>query len=951
MIQINRVRSVLFAALLGAALTAGGCGSDSPPKKDSGTDAREAGADATGVGGSSGGTGGGTGGGGAAGADAGADVRTDGGGDVAADAGDARTDATEAGTDVRTDGGGDASEGGADGGPTCTNACTLGAHQCATGGVQTCVMSTATGCTVWGTAAACPGTQTCSNGACACPAAPAGCTAAGKFCNAGGQLVTCVADAQGCFTSSATACPTNTACSGTLPGASCTCNNQCAAVGNFCVDANTRGTCANDGNTPACRVITASTDCPGSTTCSGGACVCPAAGNNAGQGCTTLNATRCGGNDILTCVTETASGCNIWQASTHCGTSGLTCNTQGGGTPACQCPANSATNRDVYVDPVDGRDSSAVFPTGIQSPAQCRFQSLTKALSTANLTRVIAVSAAPPVSFAGETLPLAIPNGVTLTTADTSATPANYTLSFDSASASSAVVLGAGSTLRGLTILSSSSAAPAASLVACSAGAATVNTVVLDGNNRVSAGVDVSGMCAPQLTAVTVRRLGASGSAGIAVNSMGMTTITGGNISTAEAGIRISAGAVSASGLTVTQNLFGVVVNAGSFSAGTTAIISNNGAGLVTGLGTTVNLTTVDVSSNGVTSVSGGLIVGGGIVTGSGVTATQNKGVGILVNAGNVSLMNGTFTANTQDGLRVAGGTVTVSGGSASNNTLAGVLATAGTVTLTGVDVGGNHTSGVELMGATATLTGGSVHNNSLQGIVVDSATGVPITIGAAGSTTVVRENTGTGIQIARSPLTGSGAISVTISNVTVAANAMHGIHVVGVSGSTPAAASATMTNNVVNGNGRVGILVEQGLTATTTTIIQGNDIFSNNTGAGTPFTVGGVFFNTPSTLNGFTSNKVHSNGGDEIGFNAPPNPPATAWEIHPPGATVCGAASNSVYCYGAGNVGVRALGAAPPLVNAQFNIWTNKPAAMGQDFSGPVDVSNFCEPIGTTCP
>ena len=185
----------------------------------------------------------------------------------------------EAGSDVKADAGdaGDA-EAGSDVGPTCNNVCTVGNHQCGTnGGTQTCVLAS-TGCTVWGTEAACGTRQTCSSGTCVCNAAPTGCSQAGTFCDGSGNLATCAADAQGCRFISGTpaACPTHETCQGALPSAACTCNNECVGTSAFCVDANTRATCTADGNTPACHTITGVTSCQGSQTCTGGACVCPA---------------------------------------------------------------------------------------------------------------------------------------------------------------------------------------------------------------------------------------------------------------------------------------------------------------------------------------------------------------------------------------------------------------------------------------------------------------------------------------------------------------------------------------------------------------------------------------------------------------------------------------------------------------------------------------------------
>ena len=98
----------------------------------------------------------------------------------------------------------------------------------------------------------------------------------------------------------------------------------------------------------------------------------------------------------------------------------------------------------------------------------------------------------------------------------------------------------------------------------------------------------------------------------------------------------------------------------------------------------------------------------------------------------------------------------------------------------------------------------------------------------------------------------------------------------------------------------------------------------------------GGVLFNTSSTLTSFIGNKVHSNGGDELGFNALPNGGGTQWVINPPSAA-CDTTSNSLYCYGNGNVGLHILGGGAT-VNAQHVRWTNNPPTSGIDYSGSGD-------------
>jgi hypothetical protein len=127
---------------------------------------------------------------------------------------------------------------------------------------------------------------------------------------------------------------------------------------------------------------------------------------------------------------------------------------------------------------------------------------------------------------------------------------------------------------------------------------------------------------------------------------------------------------------------------------------------------------------------------------------------------------------------------------------------------------------------------------------------------------------------------------------------------------------------------------------------IGGNGISGNNTGNG--HVVGGVLFNTSSTLTSFIGNKVHSNTGDELGFGDVPNGGSTQWVINPPSAT-CDATANSLYCYGSGNVGLHVLSGTAS-VNAQHVHWTDTPPTSGIDFSGAATVTNPCTAIAT-CP
>jgi Right handed beta helix region len=856
--------------------------------------------------------------------------------------------------------------------PACTNACTLGTHRCAGGGSETCVLGS-NSCTEWSSATICAGVTACSagSGLCACPTPPAGCTAAGKFCNGSGNLVTCSQDAQGCFSASAPAvCPTDTSCKGTLPNAACSCDNDtsCNGTNSFCLNPGVVATCGLDSNTPACNVVVSTATCHGSSSCINGACVCPAAGTTAGSGCTTLNAKTCSGTDILTCVTESSSGCSIWQASIHCATSGLTCGTKASAQPACQCPENAGT--DVFVDPAAGSDVvGGVFPTGIQSPAACRYASLTNGLTKVGSPgRVIAISASLPAAFAGETIPLTIPDGVTVMTADAQFNAADYTIDVRSAS-TDAIVLGKGSALEGFTV---DGTASANALIFCgTTGPALLDTVAVLGNGVATDGIDLLGGCAATLHNVTVDSVDA---AGISVSvSTGITvTITDTTVENAlQGGLLFKSGSVAADNLTTKGNTqYGIVlpssssgtpsltlsnsfadgnglagnfpgiwIGKGTLAATNTEANNNGGAGIQLDSTSAQQLTTVTVKGNSAMGV--GLTAGS--LTASSLLADKNGEAGLDISGGTATITGSTLSHNTGGGLSLSGtgANVTVTGGALDNNGLGGILASKGTLTVGGNAEVASNPLGIQLTGATTSVAGANIHDNTGDGVVVNDSTSALVVLGSSSTTTTVGHNGGSGIVVDASPATSGGANSITIDTVAVTSNSGFGIHLEGDTGNV----AATVKASTISGNHDVGLMVEQGSGKTTSEAIQNDDVSGNNTSGGG--LVGGVLFNSSSTLTSFIGNKIHSNTGDELGFADVPNG-GTQWVINPPSAT-CDATANSIYCYGGGNVGLHVLSSSAS-VNGQHVHWTNNPPTAGIDFSGAVTVTNPCTAIAT-CP
>jgi hypothetical protein len=611
-----------------------------------------------------------------------------------------------------------------------------------------------------------------------------------------------------------------------------------------------------------------------------------------------------------------------------------------------------------------------LFPTGIQSPAACRYATLTNGLSKVGAPgRMIAISANLPATFGGETFPLNVPAGVNVMTADATFKASDYVIAFSGGPA--AVVLNNGTALRGFSI---SGSGAAATLIACSAGTTVLDTLSLTGNNTVTDGIDLGGTCAATLmNDVTIAQLAG---VGLNVSSTAATNLTGNTtISATSIGVQLTNGSLTASNLHADGNrqygivlpstaagtpllnlnqssasgngsggvFAGISIGKGSLTASNSAVAGNGGIGIELNTSATHQLTSVMSQGNGaVSGASFGVALTAGTLVASDLTASSNTDSGVSVSGGTATLTGSTLDQNTGRGLIVtgAGSVVTVSGGELNRNGQAGILASNGTLNVGGGAVlASNGSCGLNLTGATAVVTSVNVHDNFLHGVLVQSGNSAPVNLGPGAT---VNHNGGDGVLVDASPLTAGGANSLTVDTVTVSNNAKFGIYLEGDSGDV----AATIKGSTITGNADVGLMVEEGATATTSEAIQNNDVNGNNSGNG--HQVGGVLFNTSSTLTSFIGNKVHSNSGDELGFNALPNGGGTQWVINPPSAA-CDTTSNSLYCYGNGNVGLHILGGGAT-VNAQHVRWTNNPPTSGIDYSGTVTVTNPCAVI-TTCP
>ncbi|HXU62704.1 MAG TPA: right-handed parallel beta-helix repeat-containing protein, partial [Polyangia bacterium] len=535
-----------------------------------------------------------------------------------------------------------------------------------------------------------------------------------------------------------------------------------------------------------------------------------------------------------------------------------------------------------------------------------------------------------------------------------------------------AVTLGAGSALRGFSVESSGTAS---ALVSCAGGAVTLDTVLLAGAGVVTDGLDITSSCSATLQSVSIVDFAADS---LNVSTSGTVAITGGLLSASQVGLVQTSGSVTASGLAVESNgqygirlpfnsnnpsltitgqslvenngttgdFAGIAVTKGTLSVTSTQLAGNGGAGIAIASAGAHTLANVQLTGNGTKGTEPGLWISSGTLTASGVSASGNSGDGVTASGGSSSFTGATLSSNKGNGLGCASScTFDLSGGTIQNNTKAGISGgLTGTLTVHGgTEITGNAT-GVQLTGAVTTIAGANIHGNSGPGVSVDHNAGSTIGIGSPTTTTTIAGNQQQGIVVpAASPVPGSGANSLTIDSATITGNGSFGIYLQASDGTV----AATVKANTITGNADTGLMVEEGVGQTTVVAVQNNDVSGNNVKT-SPRNVGGVLFNTSARLTSFIGNKVHSNGGDELGFNGLPDGGGTKWTITPP-SNACDTTANSIYCYGTGNVGIHVL-AAGASVDAQHQHWTNNPPTVGIDYTGTVTVTNPCTAI-TTCP
>jgi len=574
----------------------------------------------------------------------------------------------------------------------------------------------------------CPSDQGCgANGLCStdalsCPGhTEAGQCRPGTSCSSG-QLVTCTATSGVCSTGPvAVDCPANQACSANGGEAACLCApSACsAATSSFCDAGGQVVTCAQDGsNALGCWYEASAAPCtdPGTTCTTSGAgasCTCPVAG-----ACTVLDATTCdpGGAQVLRCSPVVAgSSCLTWQPATDCSAAGLACRAG-----ACACPENPGP---VFVaDAVSGSAATASpAPTGVSSPASCRFRTLTDALGAANARGPGSIVRAAGWTAAGGTVSFAEPGaiavgeGVTLATDDATPTPAHYAVATAASLPGPFVTLRPGSSISGLELRNATSTgagvetACAAPVDAAAVALSGLRIVAAAGSPavRFAAGVRLAGHCPTTLASVVVE----GAATGIAVEagaaSVESTAAASRVTGSTGAAISVAEGKLTFDGGTLDGNATGVAVGAGgtgapAFSATGTTFSGNAGDAAYVARGTftsdacpyarngthvhaqPVGSSSVNVTvrnSSGAAAMTGAtnsafrllavgsgstVVIAGNAVTGNDATQSYNvasglrRGGGMVITApfaGSISIRGNSFFGNKWDQVLVAAGT------------------------------------------------------------------------------------------------------------------------------------------------------------------------------------------------------------------------------------------------------------------------------------------------------
>ncbi|WP_242340554.1 right-handed parallel beta-helix repeat-containing protein [Anaeromyxobacter sp. SG66] len=268
--------------------------------------------------------------------------------------------------------------------------------------------------------------------------------------------------------------------------------------------------------------------------------------------------------------------CGAWVTRTTCA-EGLVCGEKSGA-PSCECPANAGAQ---YVVAAPGSvDGGGPAPTGADTPAQCRFRSLTEAIGVAAPAggTVIAKGGASGehVAFGsatGEVLPLDLPAGVTLTS-DSSGSGAEYAILLDDAAATAAVRMHAGATLAGFAIenvVGDATRDVDALELACDGSSAPVNlqsvalrgTSATDDQKKLARGLSVKDTCGVTAADVVIAGMATDALHVEAANPAVTTTFLRGALRQSGRGAHLTQGVLKLDGVTIEENA-GMGIEAGS---------------------------------------------------------------------------------------------------------------------------------------------------------------------------------------------------------------------------------------------------------------------------------------------------------------------------------------------------------------------------------------------------
>jgi hypothetical protein len=566
---------------------------------------------------------------------------------------------------------------------------------------------------------------------------------------------------------------------------------------------------------------------------SGGASTGASSSSSSGTGGSTAGGTSGGAASTGGSGTGASSGGSGTGASSGgSATGGTSGGASSSGGSSGICLANGGTT--VWVNQAQGSDATG---TGVATPATCAFKTLTKGLTEAargGYTFVIAegASAAKPVLFnsrTGESFPLQVPPGVTLST-DLElnwSQPANsqlaYTIDDDQASVAMVDLTAPGAAISGFTVVNHSGVGLEG--VTCSDdGGVTLTDCTLLGSDAGADGVNALGACDLALTNLTIEGFGATG-----VYSHTVTTIDGGTIE----GNGWTAGST---------DVGGIWVAGGSLWLQSVTLGGNYFYGLQASAGT--------VTGQNVTFTGGPAGPAGGaqpVGLGLGVLAAAYPGAKTVQSTASVTLSDVTVDASAQDGIDLNTGTLNLLGNVAiTHNAGHGVVDVGADVYLETPAINGNGLSGVENpgLGGTLFIDGGVIGPDDSQG----------------GSPEVAL----------------AGSARTTLSGVTVQDNPQAvGIRMGGTG-------TLSMVGCNVTGNSRSGLLLASGTLATFT----GNRVHGN--GADQIYVQGGSWNLGSASCNG-EQNQIYCYGVGHVGVATVPDAGASAtatddsWANSPP--------------------------------------------------------------------